>query len=249
MNIFGQAAEDYQKYRKGYPQELWDFLFSIAPVRSAILDLGCGTGKSTEPLVGRALRITGIDPDPAMLAVAVERANKLGLDIEYVEASAENIPFKDSSFDVVIAGKAFHWFANACAFLEIKRVLRPDGLFFVFLTRDKDYLSENNVDSGILKKYGWNIENPDAREQDGIKELFIKNGFKKVEMKEISYVEKYTLDERFGQEVLTSSAFLKLSHVLKTKLAKEAREDLASKLGGRSHFEIQQVIHVVYGFR
>ena len=66
-----------------------------------ILDIGCGTGKSTEPLIKifKNAEIVGCDPDAAMLAEAKASAKKLGLPIEYVEGRAERLPFVDDSFD------------------------------------------------------------------------------------------------------------------------------------------------------
>jgi ubiquinone/menaquinone biosynthesis C-methylase UbiE len=50
---------------------------------------------------------------------------------KYVTGSAERIPFSNNTFDAVTAFAAFHWFDNKASLNEIKRVLKPGGIFFV----------------------------------------------------------------------------------------------------------------------
>jgi SAM-dependent methyltransferase len=64
--------------------------------------------------------------------VAVEPSNQMRAqleavlpDVEAVDATAEDLPFDDSTFDAVVAGQAFHWFNGDRALAEIHRVLRP----------------------------------------------------------------------------------------------------------------------------
>ncbi len=61
-----------------------------------ILDIGCGTGISLEPLMGRGLNLTGIDPSIYMLDFASKR---LGNKVDIHRGSAEDLPFDDNAFD------------------------------------------------------------------------------------------------------------------------------------------------------
>ena len=66
--LFGPEAKNYTKYRTPYPKELFDLLVKEIPQGSTtILDIACGTGKSTEPLVDTNLKVTGTDHDPLMV--------------------------------------------------------------------------------------------------------------------------------------------------------------------------------------
>lgn len=48
---FGNHAEDYSKYRRVYIKDLYSIFFSLLPKKNVkILDIACGTGKSTEPM-------------------------------------------------------------------------------------------------------------------------------------------------------------------------------------------------------
>jgi SAM-dependent methyltransferase len=60
-----------------------------------LLDVGCGTGWFSRRFTGHGLQVTGIDPDPAALAVARSQ----GGEVSWMEASATALPFADNSFD------------------------------------------------------------------------------------------------------------------------------------------------------
>ena len=61
-----------------------------------ILDIGCGTGISLEPLLDKGLNLTGLDPSPYMLELASKR---LGSQVDLHKCSAEDLPFDDNAFD------------------------------------------------------------------------------------------------------------------------------------------------------
>ncbi|MCM3676790.1 class I SAM-dependent methyltransferase [Peribacillus simplex] len=69
----------------------------------AILDIGCGTGRTTFALYKTGFQnITGIDLTPAMLNEAEKIAHEHNLDIPFILGDATNLPFKDASFDKAI---------------------------------------------------------------------------------------------------------------------------------------------------
>lgn len=67
---FGSVAEAYERFRPGYPAELFDLVTAYAgrPLRTA-LEIGAGTGKATRVLAGRGIAVTATDPDQAMRAL------------------------------------------------------------------------------------------------------------------------------------------------------------------------------------
>ena len=69
-----------------------------------VLDVACGSGNTTLPAARRAWGNTvGLDYVPEMLERGRERAAAERLDIDFVEGDAENLPFEDASFDVVLS--------------------------------------------------------------------------------------------------------------------------------------------------
>jgi SAM-dependent methyltransferase len=90
------------------------------------LDLGCGTGFSTELLRARLPQVgwEGVDASAAMVEVAQRKPSLAG--VPFTVASAEALPFPDATFDVVVANFSWHWFGEAAG-REVRRVLRPEG--------------------------------------------------------------------------------------------------------------------------
>lgn len=88
--------------------------------KGRVLDIGCGTGLSTEVLAER-FDVVGIDPNEAMVAKA--RAKSLDCRV----GSFEKIPFPDASFDAVVSISALQWADYARAAKEVARVLKKSG--------------------------------------------------------------------------------------------------------------------------
>ncbi|MEC9051746.1 MAG: class I SAM-dependent methyltransferase [Actinomycetota bacterium] len=131
-SCFGSVADAYDRGRPSYPTQAAAWLVGEQP--ATVLELGAGTGKLTEVLVGLGHEVHATDPDAAML-------ERLRARLPLVRASAtgaEEIPLADGSVDVVVAGQAFHWFDMERALPEINRVLRPGGhLALVWNQRDE----------------------------------------------------------------------------------------------------------------
>jgi ubiquinone/menaquinone biosynthesis C-methylase UbiE len=75
-----------------------------------IIDLGCGTG-STTLMLKQAFpeaEVVGLDLSPYMLVVADMKAQKAGLNIQWLHSKAESVPFPDASFDLVASSLLFH---------------------------------------------------------------------------------------------------------------------------------------------
>jgi len=93
-----------------------------------VLDVACGTGNATIRAALAGGRVTGLDLTPELFEAARRRAAEAGVDIDWIEGDAEELPFPDRSFDVVLStfGVMFaprHRVAAA----EMARVLRPGG--------------------------------------------------------------------------------------------------------------------------
>jgi SAM-dependent methyltransferase len=94
------------------------------------LEIGSGTGYFSLNLLqaGVIREATCTDISPGMLETLRGNAERLGLDVETVETDAEQLPFEDESFDLVLGHAILHHIPDlARAFAEFMRVLRPGG--------------------------------------------------------------------------------------------------------------------------
>ena len=93
-----------------------------------VLDVACGTGNAARPAARAGARVTGLDLVPKLLEHGRAKAEADGLQIEWVEGDAENLPFEDGSFDRVVSTFG-HMFAprHAQTAREMARVCRKGG--------------------------------------------------------------------------------------------------------------------------
>jgi len=97
-----------------------------------VLDIGSGAGTDSlvaAQMVGADGRVTGIDMTPQMLAKARAAAAEMGAaNVEFVESEAEQLPFADGTFDVVVSNGVIDLIPDKDAvFSELHRVLVPGG--------------------------------------------------------------------------------------------------------------------------
>jgi SAM-dependent methyltransferase len=118
-------AEDYERYRPDYAVEAGAWMAERAGLGSdsVVADVGAGTGKLTRLFTERAGTVIAVEPAANMLAKlreVVPRARAVG-------GTAEAMPLRDGSADLVGVGHAFHHFVWPEALAEIHRVLHPGG--------------------------------------------------------------------------------------------------------------------------
>ena len=120
-SVFGSVADAYDRLRPGYPDAAVDWM--LPPGAVDVLEIAAGTGKLTDSLIGRDLRVSAVEPDPEMLAVLRRRHPSATTHL----APAEHLPVPDDTVDAVVVAQAWHWFDAPVAWAEIRRVLRPGG--------------------------------------------------------------------------------------------------------------------------
>ncbi|MGQ0528672.1 MAG: class I SAM-dependent methyltransferase [Panacagrimonas sp.] len=108
-----------------------DQTLRVARVRPGerVLDLATGTGITAIAARERGAQVTGVDLTPELVEVARAKAGEAGYsDIDFREGDAENLPFADASFDVVLS-TCGHMFApdQEQVGRELARVIRPGG--------------------------------------------------------------------------------------------------------------------------
>jgi ubiquinone/menaquinone biosynthesis C-methylase UbiE len=122
-------AAHYDRFRPRPPRALLDVLCRYARDErpALVVDLGCGTGLSTREWSGRAEHVIGIEPNPAMLAVAEPAPG-----VEYREAFAGETGLDDRCAHIVTCSQSLHWMEPETTFAEAARILRAGGVFAAY---------------------------------------------------------------------------------------------------------------------
>jgi SAM-dependent methyltransferase len=121
---FSTQAVQYVQFRPTYPKTLYDFILNNVAQKTLAWDCATGNGQVAVELSLFFDQVYASDISAKQLANAPQKEN-----IIYLEEPAEKTSFKDDSFDLITVAQGIHWFNFEEFFKEVKRVLRPNGLF------------------------------------------------------------------------------------------------------------------------
>jgi ubiquinone/menaquinone biosynthesis C-methylase UbiE len=196
VNAFSDKAENYLRYRAGYPDSLLEFLVSECGLtaESVVADLGSGTGTLTRMLLGHVNSVFAVEPNPDMRAVA-ERLFSTNAGFKSIDATAEATTLPDRSVDFVTAGRALQWFDIWVATEEISRILKPGGCAVFVWNRRKTEASPFNSDyKELLNAFCGDFREQDARRRDA-RDHLVHIGF---DLTELDFQHRVNLDELKG---------------------------------------------------
>jgi ubiquinone/menaquinone biosynthesis C-methylase UbiE len=163
-----QAIYKQEAQRGLWPSEAFVIKTYFQP-GSRVLDLGCGTGRTTIPLYQQGYDVVGIDITPAMIDTARSIASQQGLAIKYEVGDATLLRYHNESFDNALF--SFNGWAQipgranrAAALSEIYRVLRPGG-HYIFTTHTRmfkltraPFWIKQWMKCYVLKPLGWPVQ-------------------------------------------------------------------------------------------
>jgi ubiquinone/menaquinone biosynthesis C-methylase UbiE len=148
MEIFDLEARSYDEW---YNQPLGKFVDEVEtsaifellkPMPNEnILDVGCGTGNYSVMLAKLGCKVTGIDVSTEMLKVAREKAEKLCLNVNFINCDAQDLPFESNFFDAVLSVATFEFIPNPHkAFEELYRVVKQGGRIVIgFINKESPW--------------------------------------------------------------------------------------------------------------
>lgn len=138
----------------------------------SVLDIGCGPGSITTGLADRVRsgRAVGLDIEASQIQIARERAQSAGLrNCEFDVGSVLDLPYPDSSFDVVFGHTILMQFADPNpVFNEVKRVLRPGG---IIAFRELDFAASLFGPAGSAIEAVWSTLRRSILDNDGFPDI------------------------------------------------------------------------------
>ena len=245
--LSGDASEAYERYVVPYIMGPWAPGFvelAVLQPGERVLDLACGTGlvaRLAAHKVGPTGRVTGLDLNTGMLAVARELPPPSGALITWAEGSALAMDLPDVSFDVILCQQSFQFFPDKPAALcEMHRVLVPGGrvLLSVWKTAGPYSIAvstalERHVSVETATHYRTARTVPDAEELRG---LLVDAAFRDVHIRQSVMTIRLPPVEAFVLGHLAStpaaSAVAALSEEARTALAREVSMVLQSYADG-----------------
>jgi ubiquinone/menaquinone biosynthesis C-methylase UbiE len=123
--LYAQFPNVYDEFSSFpyHPDPVYVVVHEFSLAGKVVLDIGSGTGRSTLKLARHARQVIGVEPEPAMSAVAEQRLTTEGVtNVRLLRATKEQIPLPDASVDAVVSMTA------GLDVAEAVRVVRPGGV-------------------------------------------------------------------------------------------------------------------------
>ena len=121
---FNDKADLYRDTRPHYPPALFEALAALCGEHSRAWDAACGNGQASLGLAEHFSQIIATDISRQQLANAFPHER-----VQYALQASEALAFPENTFDLVCVAQALHWFDYDKFWPEVKRVLKPGGLF------------------------------------------------------------------------------------------------------------------------
>ena len=125
---FDEVADVYDRARPSYPEQLFDDLIALTKLQpdENVLEIGCGTGRTTLPLASRGLRITCVELGENLAAVA--RRNLAPFtEVRVIVAPFETWDSGGETFDLVYAAASWHWLDPDVRYPKAAGLLKRGG--------------------------------------------------------------------------------------------------------------------------
>jgi SAM-dependent methyltransferase len=120
----GKTSTIYSKTRPMYPAELYYWLSQQVDSTGVVWDCACGTGQASVDLAAYFERVEASDISESQVTGATPHRK-----VNYQVYPAEKTDYPDNYFDVVCVAHALHWFDLEAFWKEVRRVLKPGGIF------------------------------------------------------------------------------------------------------------------------
>jgi ubiquinone/menaquinone biosynthesis C-methylase UbiE len=241
--IAGDSPAAYEEYLvpgffKPWAEKLVH-LSSPAP-GSTILDVACGTGivaRTAASNAGSDARVTGLDINQQMLNKASEMTEKSGLEIEWKQGDASDLPFEDDHFDHLFCQQAMQFFSDPQQVLkEMHRVLKPGGTLALNILRSIQHNSAYRILADELEEHAGETAGTMMRspfpdwDQKTIRNMVAEAGFRNIQVHLDIITMRYPSPEEFLRREAASSPLADEIETMDPERRKKLVDDLKDSL-------------------
>jgi SAM-dependent methyltransferase len=148
---FDQMAQLYARARGAPPPALFDAVAVFVPPPADVLEIGCGPGNASLPLLERGFRIHAVELGENLAAFARERLAAFPFTVDV--GKFEDASLEDASVDLVVCSSAFHWLDRERALRQVVKVLKPGGALALIWGSPRRTAEDDRVDEAIQAAY------------------------------------------------------------------------------------------------
>ena len=160
---FDTVASTYEKFRPGYPDELYRMIFDYSALNesSCAVEVGIGGGQATLPILKTGCNVTAVEYGEKFSKLCREKFKEY-CNFSVITDKFENIDFSDDTYDLVYSASAFHWIPEDIGYTKVFAMLKSGGVFVRFANhpyRDKGNLPLSEEMDRIYAEYYYKFYN------------------------------------------------------------------------------------------
>lgn len=222
----------------------WCFNQMNFPKNTRILELGCGIGKlwnKNKDKIRKDLNIVLSDFSNSMLKIAKDKLKEIDYEFAYKKINAEEIPYEDESFDIVIAQHMIYFVPNIeKALAEIKRILSPGGMLYVTANSCESMAELNELTEKFAPNLGldsngfsnrFNLENGRVILEKYFSEIDIEILDGKIIIDDAKPVVSYKASTIQGSSILVGETKREFTKYLEDYIKKNGNISITTKVG------------------
>ena len=139
---FDTVASTYEKFRPGYPDDLYKMLFEYIAIdeSSYVVEVGIGGGQAALPILKTGCSLTAVEYGENFSRLCEKKFEEYD-NFSVITERFENVSLPESQYDLVYSASAFHWVPEDIGYSKVYTMLKPGGAFARFANhpyRDKD---------------------------------------------------------------------------------------------------------------
>ena len=154
---FDTVASTYEKFRPGYPDELYKMIFDYITLNASCnaVEVGIGGGQATLPILKTGCSLTAVEYGEQFSKLCMEKFKDYQ-NFSIVTNKFENMDFSDDTYDLIYSASAFHWVPEEIGYAKTLSMLKSGGAFARFANhpyRDKGNLPLSEAMDRIYATY------------------------------------------------------------------------------------------------
>ena len=154
---FNTQAQNYEKMRPGYVNELYEDIFKYIPIdeSSNVIEVGIGGGQSTLPILETGCKLTAVEYGANLAELCRDKFKEFP-NFVAITARFEDFEYDDNACDLIYSASAFHWIPEEIGYTKVFNMLRKGGAFARFADhpyRDKGREELHNALQKIYSVY------------------------------------------------------------------------------------------------
>jgi ubiquinone/menaquinone biosynthesis C-methylase UbiE len=152
--LFDQIVLNYEKSRADYGTKLFNDIIKYAKISKdkSIIEVGCGTGKATEPFLKTKCKVTAVELGKNLASYTREKFEKYR-NLDVVQSSFEDYECEDNKFDMLYSATAFHWIPDEIGYKKAYRIIKNGGSIALFWNKPCVNKKDNPLHQKIQSIY------------------------------------------------------------------------------------------------